>query len=576
MGRGMGGRWPQKTSQSAGMPGRACLSQSSKSGPCSLIQSCLASSHPTPTWPKSGHPRHCTSTAAAAVSHALWLPEPRPVPATPRIKGELPCCTLCALVRLTPRSWFLCPPPQELLSLLDLEDLPCSCIAPLDALLPSLLLAASRHSATLTHRSDPHGVVSHAHAHLHADPGVPAPGTPDPSEKDTDGDSDDLVMDGEGAEGTQTGGAAAHGVCSGAASAHVTEAAAAVLEQHQGQGQQQQQPVLLPAEGAEAGSSCSCDSMEAAMQRLLLEIGEDPHRRGLQGSARRYVESLLASTSGYQQQLPHGVTEPVLVEEEEEGSGRGAGPAVTPAGGCPCCSAARGGRSGHGRPCSALGRQQVGTEAEGKWSSWGRAGSGSGRGHRSCAEGGGQVVERRTEGGLVTVRLPFASQCEHHMLPFYGTLMVAYRLGREGVQEVQGLQQQGDDVGQQEAGCVLDVREVEAVVSVFTQRLQVQERITHQVADAVGQLVGRRGDRRGAESVEGGREGDELGCQRGAGAAGAGAGDVMVVCDAAHMCMVARGVENHSGSTTSFAVRGAFAERAELRREVLRLFRQSA
>ncbi len=451
--------------------------------------------------------------------------------------------------------------PQELLSLLDLEDLPCSCIAPLDALLPSLLLAASRHSTSLAHYSsssssssgnvNPHSVVTHAH--LHADPGVPAPGTPDPSEKDTDGDSDDLVMDGEGPEGAHAGGAAAHGACSGAGSAHGTEDAVGALEQQRGQGQQQQ--VLLPAAGAEAGSSCSCDAMEAAMQRLLLEIGEDPHRRGLHGSARRYVESLLTSTSGYQQQLPDGVTEPVFVEEEGgTAAAAGAGAMVTPAGGCPCCSAARGGRSGPGRPCSALRGQQAGAEAERRRSSWGCAGSGMGRGCGSCAERGGQVVERRTEGGLVTVRLPFASQCEHHMLPFYGTLMVAYRPGREGTQELQGQQQQGE-VGEEEAGLV-DVREVQAVVSAFTQRLQVQERITHQVADAVGQLVGRRRGRPGA--------------------AGAGAGDVMVVCDAAHMCMVARGVENHSGSTTTFAVRGAFAEQAGLRRQVLRLFRQGA
>ncbi len=43
----------------------------------------------------------------------------------------------------------------------------------------------------------------------------------------------------------------------------------------------------------------------------------------------------------------------------------------------------------------------------------------------------------------------------------------------------------------------------------------------------------------------------------------------MVVVDAAHMCMVSRGVENHCGRTTTFATRGALVERPELRREVL-------
>ena len=69
--------------------------------------------------------------------------------------------------------------------------------------------------------------------------------------------------------------------------------------------------------------------------------------------------------------------------------------------------------------------------------------------------------------------------------------------------------------------------------------MQVQERITHQVADAVAQA--------GGSDIEG----------------------VMVVVDAAHMCMVSRGVENHCGRTTTLAVRGVLVEQPALRKEVL-------
>lgn len=71
--------------------------------------------------------------------------------------------------------------------------------------------------------------------------------------------------------------------------------------------------------------------------------------------------------------------------------------------------------------------------------------------------------------------------------------------------------------------------------------LQVQERITHQVADGVQQVLG--------------------------------AGAVVVVVDAAHMCMVARGVENHAGRTTSMAVRGAAVGDAKYRARALQACR---
>jgi GTP cyclohydrolase I len=103
-------------------------------------------------------------------------------------------------------------------------------------------------------------------------------------------------------------------------------------------------------------------------------------------------------------------------------------------------------------------------------------------------------------------RVDFASRCEHHMLPFYGQLLIL----------VDGWPSQS------RPAALVDL------VDTFCCRLQVQERITQQVADAVH--------------------------------AAAPAGNVLVVCDSAHMCMVARGVEKHGAATMTTASRGTFQE----------------
>jgi len=110
----------------------------------------------------------------------------------------------------------------------------------------------------------------------------------------------------------------------------------------------------------------------------------------------------------------------------------------------------------------------------------------------------------------------FSSHCEHHVLPFYGALCVVV-------------------VGAAQPSPAL----LRDLVDLYCCRLQIQERITHQVADALRAAV----------------------------PACAG---VLVVCDATHMCMVSRGVEKHSSSTVSTAVRGVFAERAHLKAAALR------
>ncbi|GLC35363.1 hypothetical protein PLESTF_001212500 [Pleodorina starrii] len=476
---------------------------------------------------------------------------------------------------------------EELLALLDLEDLPAATITNLDRNPPSCLLA---------HQHPLPGAAAAASAAASADPGVPAPGTPDPSEKDTDGDSDDLVLE----------------------------------------------------------APCCCEEMEAAVQQLLVELGEEPNRPGLAGASRRYVMSLLASTSGYHMQPPTPQAADHLkqqqqqleVQQQQREAQRGAGMSglACAAGGegglaaggvaaaadvCSrprCCgvagstgqgaSAGRGacghhhhaGSSGRGGGClgatqpaapagltsslNGLGRSRTATDPAAAAAAGGASGlcahAASCRspsqppppqqqqqqplsGRAPEAAGDEVALASGPLRGAVTLRMPFASQCEHHMLPFYGNLMVSYLPGA------------AEGVGVTRAA-------VEQVVTMFTQRLQVQERITHQVADAVeAMLLGRRSCDSAPQTVAaaaadasacvaaercGTAAGSAAGFAAGAEAEAAAAAGVMVVCDAAHMCMVARGVENHSGSTTTFAVRGAFASRPELRRAVLRLFRE--
>ncbi|GLI70531.1 hypothetical protein VaNZ11_015446 [Volvox africanus] len=514
------------------------------------------------------------------------------------------------------------PEFEELLALLDLEDLPQAAVAHLDS--------GGFHSTHMTQ----HIISSHAAAAsaiTRSDPGFPAPGTPDPSEKDADGDSDDLVLD------------------------------------------------LTP---------CSCEEMEAAVQRLLVEMGENPHRQGLAGAARRYVMSLLASTSGYHMQLPLTLLQRRLLEQppqrlhgtrELERQGYtyghaasrenrdldgecldgechvgGGGLMVRTAATSGCvhedyemgtrsCNVLAGKGINSAEGSAAVGRAVTAVEAvAGSPVNDGALGAalsfarcrcpGDATACRSCgspragtvsdtartlgvvsatAAVAGDLAARccmhsvccrsqfngqtavSTEavavpltakplGGAVILHLPFTSQCEHHMLPFYGNLMVAY------------LPPEGASVPITLPGGV-----VERVVLMFTQRLQVQERITHQVADAMQEVLQAAaaaaaaplimpglGDRSACVGDECTFTGQHLqpscnvtavaksGTGPVTGDGGEATAGVMVVCDAAHMCMVARGVENHSGSTTTFAMRGLFTTRPELRCAVLRLFRE--
>lgn len=139
-------------------------------------------------------------------------------------------------------------------------------------------------------------------------------------------------------------------------------------------------------------------------------------------------------------------------------------------------------------------------------------------------------------GAVQCFTMRFMSQCEHHLLPFYGDVRIGFIT----------------TVTPAAAAAAAPVRDLAAelcvVVETFTRRLQIQERITHQIAEAVFLLLG-----------GGGVPGATMG----------GPPGVMVVCDASHMCMVSRGVEKFASRTTTMAVRGALVEDCALRGAVL-------
>ncbi len=132
----------------------------------------------------------------------------------------------------------------------------------------------------------------------------------------------------------------------------------------------------------------------------------------------------------------------------------------------------------------------------------------------------GDAVFEESHQSMIMVRdIELYSMCEHHLLPFFGRAHVAYVPN----------------------GKILGLSKVARIVDVFARRLQVQERMTDQIADAVMDVLQPTG--------------------------------VGVVIEAAHFCMMMRGVEKqHSGTVTS-AMLGAFRDNKETRDEFLALVR---
>jgi GTP cyclohydrolase I len=139
-----------------------------------------------------------------------------------------------------------------------------------------------------------------------------------------------------------------------------------------------------------------------------------------------------------------------------------------------------------------------------------------------------QSVEKVLHGALFDVDydemvmvkdIEFYSLCEHHLLPFFGKAHIAY-------------------VPQ---GKVVGLSKLPRIVDVFARRLQVQERLTQQIAEAVEDAIHPQG--------------------------------VGVVMEAQHLCMMMRGVEKQSSATVTSSMRGVFKTQLQTRNEFLSLVR---
>jgi GTP cyclohydrolase I len=130
----------------------------------------------------------------------------------------------------------------------------------------------------------------------------------------------------------------------------------------------------------------------------------------------------------------------------------------------------------------------------------------------------GDALFEESHENMVMVRdIELYSLCEHHMLPFYGKAHIAYIPN----------------------GRIVGLSKLPRVVDVFARRLQVQERLTEQVAQALSDVLAPRG--------------------------------VGVVVEAYHLCMMMRGVQKQNSRTITSSLRGVFREDRATRDEFLRL-----
>ena len=130
---------------------------------------------------------------------------------------------------------------------------------------------------------------------------------------------------------------------------------------------------------------------------------------------------------------------------------------------------------------------------------------------------GDAVFDEKHESMVMVRDIELYSMCEHHLLPFFGKAHIAYI----------------------PAGKVIGLSKLPRIVEVFARRLQVQERLTEQIAEAVEAVLRPRG--------------------------------VGVVIEAVHLCMMMRGVEKQNSKTITSALRGQFRDCPMTRDEFLRL-----
>lgn len=132
----------------------------------------------------------------------------------------------------------------------------------------------------------------------------------------------------------------------------------------------------------------------------------------------------------------------------------------------------------------------------------------------------GVTFDEKHEELVIVKDIIYYSQCEHHMAPFFGKAHIGYI----------------------PSGKIAGLSKLARLVEAVSRRLQVQERITSQLADMLDEVLAPHG--------------------------------VMVVVEGEHMCMCARGVKKSGSKTITSAVRGQFRQNAALRSEFLSLIKE--
>jgi len=181
------------------------------------------------------------------------------------------------------------------------------------------------------------------------------------------------------------------------------------------------------------------DAIPGLVEQLLKDLGEDPHREGLERTPDRVAKALRYLTSGYQRNAHEILNDALFVEEYDE---------------------------------------------------------------------------------MVIVKdIDVTSLCEHHLLPFIGKCHVAYMPHRK----------------------IVGLSKIPRLVDMYARRLQVQERLTTQIAGTLNEVLQPRG--------------------------------VAVVIEAVHLCMLMRGVEKQNSKAVTSAMLGGFRDRPETRAEFMELIK---
>jgi GTP cyclohydrolase I len=128
----------------------------------------------------------------------------------------------------------------------------------------------------------------------------------------------------------------------------------------------------------------------------------------------------------------------------------------------------------------------------------------------------GAIFESANRDMVIVRDIEFYSLCEHHILPFFGKVHVAYL----------------------PKGRVIGLSKIPRIVDVFARRLQIQENLTDQIAQCIQEVTGAEG--------------------------------VAVVVEARHMCMLMRGVEKQNASMVTTSLRGGFRENESARNQFMR------